>query len=29
MIDAHPDLTAAWDEVHANTPLGWYVGRPG
>jgi hypothetical protein len=24
-----PDLHEAWEQVHANTPLGWYVGRPG
>jgi hypothetical protein len=24
-----PELAAAWDEVHANTPDGWYVGQPG
>jgi len=22
-------LAAAWDAVHANTPEGWQVGRPG
>jgi hypothetical protein len=24
-----PDLEAAWDAVHENTPDGWYAGRPG
>jgi len=23
------DLAAAWDELHAATPPGWFVGRPG
>ena len=22
------ELAAAWDEIHAATPPGWYVGRP-
>ncbi len=22
-------LVAAWDAVHENTPVGWYVGKPG
>jgi len=26
---AEPSLAEAWDLVHANTPEGWYVGRPG
>ncbi len=24
-----PELADAWDELHAATPLGWFVGRPG
>jgi hypothetical protein len=24
-----PELAAAWDAVHENTPAGWCVGRPG
>ena len=23
------DLEAAWDELHAATPAGWFEGRPG
>ena len=23
-----PDIVAAWDELHAATPLGWQVGWP-
>ena len=29
MTDYDDYLAAAWDEVHANTPPGWYVGKPG
>ena len=25
---AEPDLAAAWDAIHENTPDGWYVGKP-
>jgi len=24
----HPDLEAAWDQLHATLPPGWVVGRP-
>lgn len=24
-----PELAAVWDELHAATPLGWFLGRPG
>jgi hypothetical protein len=24
-----PEIAAAWAEVHAATPTGWFVGRPG
>jgi hypothetical protein len=27
--DLDDELDAAWDELHAATPAGWYVGRPG
>ncbi len=23
------DLASAWEQVHANTPEGWFVGNPG
>jgi hypothetical protein len=26
---ANDDLAEAWEAIHANTPEGWYVGRPG
>jgi hypothetical protein len=28
MSQAANDREAAWDELHAATPPGWYVGRP-